>query len=92
MAIVSRRFHNIRVGLYSTNGRLVFLLMFLTPYYVTRDLPDRNDFSVSYQNTTYDESERIKKELGGTSLEPHSISGPWRKSPSPSEEPQLDNN
>jgi len=71
---------------------VVFLFMFLTPYYVTRDLPSRSDFSVSYQKTTYDESERIKKELGGTSLEPHSISGPWRTSPGPSEEPQSDNN
>ena len=71
---------------------VVFLFMFLAPYYVTRYLPNRSDFSVSYQKTTYDESQRIKKELGGTSLEPHSISGPWRKSPGPSEEPQSDNN
>jgi hypothetical protein len=60
---------------------IILLFVFLTPYYVTRNLPDRIDFSASYQKTTYDESERIKKELGGTSLEPHSISGPWRKSP-----------
>jgi hypothetical protein len=66
---------------------IILLFVFLTPYYVTRNLPDRIDFSASYQKTTYDESERIKKELGGTSLEPHSISGPWRKSPWPSEEP-----
>ena len=66
---------------------IILLFVFLTPYYVTRNLPDRIDFSASYQKTTYDESERIKKELGGTSLEPHSISDPWRKSPWPSEEP-----
>jgi hypothetical protein len=39
----------------------IFVFMFLTPYYVTRDLPDRSDFSVSYQKTAYDESERIKR-------------------------------
>jgi len=55
---------------------IILLFVFLTPYYVTRNLPDRIDFSASYQKTTYDESERIKKELGGTSLEPHSISDP----------------
>ena len=71
---------------------VVFLFVFLAPYYVTRDLPDRSDFSPSYQKTTYDESERIKKELGGTSLEPHSISGPWRKTPGTSVGPQSDNN
>jgi len=60
---------------------IILLFVLLTPYYVTRDLPDRSDFTASYQKTTYDESERIKRELGGTSLEPHSISGPWRKSP-----------
>jgi len=58
---------------------IILLFVLLTPYYVTRDLPDRSDFTASYQKTTYDESERIKRELGGTSLEPHSISGPWRK-------------
>ena len=55
---------------------IILLFVFLTPYYVTRNLPDRIDFSASYQKTTYDESERIKRELGGTSLEPHSISDP----------------
>ena len=59
----------------------VFLLAFLTPYYLTRNLPDRSEFSASYQQTTYDQAERIKKELGGVSQELHSISGPWRKSP-----------
>ena len=70
---------------------VVFLFMFLMPYCVTRDIPSRSDFNASYQKTTYEESERIKKELGGTSLRPHSISGPWRQSPKLPEGPQLDN-
>ena len=71
---------------------VVFIFAFLTPYYITRDLPDRSDFSASYQETTYEESISIKSELGGTSLEPHLISGPWRESPGTSEEPLLGNN
>jgi hypothetical protein len=51
----------------------VLPLEFFTPYYVTRELPARRDFSAPYQKTTYEESERIKKEWGGnipgTSLE-----------------------
>jgi hypothetical protein len=71
----------------------VFVLLFAVfmPYYVTRELPARRDFSAAYQKTTYEESERIKKELGGTSPEPHLISGPWRISPGTSEETQSDN-
>ena len=34
---------------------VAFLFMFLTPYYLTSDLPDRSDFSASYQKTIYDE-------------------------------------
>jgi len=64
---------------------IVFLFVCLAPYYVTRDLPRRNEFSSTYQVTTYNESERIQKELGGTSNEPHFFSGPWRISPVTSE-------
>jgi len=71
---------------------VALLFAFFMPYYITRDLPDRSDFSASYQKTTYEESILIKNELGGISSEPHSISGPWRKRPSLSEEPQSDNN
>jgi hypothetical protein len=48
----------------------VFVLLFavFTPYYVTRQLPARRDFSAAYQKTTYEESERIKKELGEMGL------------------------
>ena len=36
---------------------VVFLFMFLTPYYVTRDLPNKSDFSVSHQKAAYYEKE-----------------------------------
>jgi hypothetical protein len=71
---------------------VVFLFALSMPYYITRGLPDRSDFNASYKKTTYEESIRIKSEIGGTSLEPHSISGPWRRSPSLSEEHQPGNN
>lgn len=67
---------------------LVFLFVFLTPYYLTIDLPDRSEFSSSYQKTTFNEAERMKKEIGGISLEPHLLAGPWRNNPDPTEEPQ----
>jgi hypothetical protein len=70
---------------------VVLLFAVFTPYYVTRELPARRDFSAVYQKTTYEEAERIKKELGGANPEPHLISGPWRISPGISEETQSDN-
>lgn len=63
---------------------VAFLFSFLTPYYVTKDLPKRNEFSSIYRSTTYYESKRIQEELGGVSSEPHLLSGPWRISPEPS--------
>ena len=71
---------------------VVFVFIFLMPYYLTSGLPDRSDFSSSYQKTTFNEAERIKKELGGQIAEPHLISGPWRISPGQSQGTQLDNN
>ena len=70
---------------------LVFIFAFFTPYYLTRNLPDRSDFSASYQKTTDEEAERIKNELGGISPEPHLISGPWRVSKGTPEESPLEN-
>jgi len=70
---------------------VVLLFAAFTPYYVTRELPARRAFSAVYQKTTYEESVRIKNELGGTSEETHSISGPWRESPGTSLESHSDN-
>jgi len=64
---------------------IVFLFVCLAPYYATKDLPRRNEFNGIYQETTYNESGRIQKELGGVSTEPHFFSGPWRISPVASE-------
>jgi len=64
---------------------IIFLFVCLAPYYATRDLPRRNEFSSIYRETTYNESERIQKELGGVSNEPHFFGGPWRISPAASE-------
>ncbi|MBN1691152.1 MAG: DUF4405 domain-containing protein [Dehalococcoidia bacterium] len=64
---------------------IIFLFVCLAPYYATRDLPRRDEFSGIYRETTYNESERIQKELGGVSNEPHFFGGPWRISPAASE-------
>jgi hypothetical protein len=82
------KYIRIRSKILLATTAVVLLFAVFTPYYVTRELPARRDFSASYQKTTCEESIRIKNELGGTSQEPHSISGPWRQSPSTSTETQ----
>ena len=82
---LTRKYLNRGATAFLTLAAAVFMLAFLAPYYVTKDLPKRKEFSSIYQKTTYYESERIQKELGGVSPVPHLLSGPWRTSPEQSE-------
>ncbi|GEM_PF-1929832 len=78
---LTRKYMNRGSVVFLVIAAAAFLFAFLTPYYVTKDMPKRKEFSGIYQETTYYEAERIHKEMWGVSLEPHLISGPWRINP-----------
>ena len=40
---------------------IVFLFMFLMPYYITSSLPDRSDYSAIHQENNYEEFELIQE-------------------------------
>jgi len=42
---------------------IVFLFMFLMPYYVTSSLPDRSFYGTTYQENKYEESKLIPNQL-----------------------------